>query len=82
MRDRCCLVFVEVRYRRHNRYASAAASIDRHKRRKLTLAAAVFTRCHAGLSDQAMRFDVVAFDHRGDGSATMTWLRDAFRPGD
>ena len=74
-----CLVFVEVRYRRHSRYSGAAASVDRHKRRRLALAAAVFARRRRQWADFRMRFDVVAFDGK---EATMHWLRDAFRPGD
>lgn len=79
MLDGDCLVFVEVRYRRHSRYPGAAASVDRHKQRRLALAAAVFARSRRQWSNVRMRFDVVAFDGE---EAAMHWLRDAFRPGD
>ena len=79
MRDRDCLVFVEVRYRRTNRFASAAASVDRCKQRKLTRAAAAFLARHPEFCDLAVRFDVVAFDAASDDQCTLQWLQDAFR---
>jgi putative endonuclease len=79
MRDRDCLVFVEVRYRRINRFASAAASVDRTKQRKLTRTAAAFLARHPEFCDLAVRFDVVAFDAAGDDQCTLQWLQDAFR---
>ena len=79
MLDGDCLVFVEVRYRRRSRYLDAAASVDRHKQRRLALAAAVFVRSRRRWSSALMRFDVVAFDGE---DPTMVWLRDAFRPGE
>ncbi|TQU94207.1 YraN family protein, partial [Xanthomonas perforans] len=39
MRDGPALVFVEVRYRRDDRFGGGAASVDWRKRRKLVLAA-------------------------------------------
>ena len=79
MRDRDCLVFVEVRYRRANRFASAAASVDRRKQRKLLRAAAAFLARHPEFCDLAVRFDVVAFDAASDDQCTLQWLQDAFR---
>jgi putative endonuclease len=80
MLDPDCLVFVEVRFRTANRFASAAGSIDGHKQRKLTRAAAVFLGRHPQYSEHAVRFDVVAFDAAADGGYTLQWLQDAFRP--
>ncbi len=80
MQDRDCLVFVEVRYRKASRFASAACSVDSHKQRKLELAAAVFLAQHSQYCDHAVRFDVVAFDAAPDQRCTLQWLQDAFRP--
>lgn len=80
MLDRDCLVFVEVRYRKANRFASAACSVDSHKQRKLGLAAAVFLSRHPQYCEHVVRFDVVAFDATPDGRCTLQWLQDAFRP--
>jgi putative endonuclease len=79
MRDRDCLVFVEVRYRRTNRFASAATSVDIFKQRKLTRTAAAFLARHPEYYDLAVRFDVVAFDAAADDQCTLQWLQDAFR---
>jgi len=80
MLDQDCLVFVEVRYRKSNRFASAACSVDRRKQRKLARAAAVFLGQHPQLCDHAVRFDVVAFDAASDNQCALQWLQDAFRP--
>lgn len=80
MQDMDCLVFVEVRYRKANRFAAAACSVDRHKQRKLERAAAVFLGQHPQYCDHPVRFDVVAFDAAADDRCTLQWLKDAFRP--
>ena len=80
MLDRNCVVFVEVRYRRANRFANAAASVDMRKQRKLIRSAAVFLARHPQYGNHATRFDVVAFDRACDGECRLQWLRDAFRP--
>ena len=79
MLDRECLVFVEVRYRRRSRFATAAASVDELKQRKLMRAAAAFLARNPQYSDTPVRFDVVAFDAASDDQCTIQWLRDAFR---
>lgn len=80
MLDQDCLVFVEVRYRKSNRFASAACSIDRHKQRRLARAAAMFLGRHPQYRDHVVSFDVVAFDATPDNQCTLQWLQDAFRP--
>ena len=76
-----CVVFVEVRYRRHAGYGGGAASVDAGKRRRLLLAAQLFLAAHPELRDAPCRFDVIAAS--GDPAApTLTWLRDAFRADD
>ncbi len=80
MRDADTLVFVEVRHRRRNRFASAAQSVNIHKQRKIVRAAAFFLGRHRNLAQVPVRFDVVALDRPGDGGLELTWVRDAFRP--
>ena len=81
MRDGACVVFVEVRYRRHAGFGGGAASVDANKRRRLLHAAQAFLAAHAVLRDAPCRFDVV--DASGDPAApTLRWLRDAFRADD
>lgn len=75
------LVFIEVRYRRDDRFGGGAASIDSRKRRKLVQAAQAFLLAHREFANAACRFDVVDAD--GDPEAPrLTWLRDAFRADD
>ena len=81
MRDGACVVFVEVRYRRHASFGGGAASVDAGKRRRLLHAAQLFLLAHPDLRDAPCRFDVV--DASGDpDSPTLHWLRDAFRADD
>ena len=80
MQDRECLVFVEVRYRRSGVFASAAASVDAHKQRKLALAAAYFLSRKPRYVNAAVRFDVLAIDSVQGRTRTIDWIKDAFRP--
>ncbi|MBX9400059.1 YraN family protein [Lysobacter sp. BMK333-48F3] len=81
MLDGAVLVFVEVRYRRDDRYGGGAASVDARKRRKLLLAAQSFLLAHPHYADHACRFDVI--EAQGDPAAPqLRWLRDAFRADD
>lgn len=81
MQDGDCLVFVEVRQRQAGDPVGAVASIGPAKRRKLTMAAALFIRRHRRFHDSTVRFDVVAIDGRPHDRDAVRWLRDAFRPG-
>ncbi|MGV7197619.1 YraN family protein [Xanthomonas axonopodis] len=79
MRDGQSLVFVEVRYRRDDRFGGGAASVDVRKRRKLVLAAQLFLVHHPALAALPCRFDVV--DACGE-PPVLHWIRDAFRADD
>lgn len=79
MRDGQSLVFVEVRYRRDDRFGGGAASVDWRKRRKLVLAAQLFLGAHPALAALPCRFDVV--DASGE-PPVLHWIRDAFRADD
>ena len=74
-----CLVLAEVRFRNQNSYASAVASVDLHKQRKIIRTAAAFLGHHPQYSGCSVRFDVVGLDQSGDQSS-LRWIRDAFRP--
>ncbi|GMR16997.1 MAG: YraN family protein [Gammaproteobacteria bacterium] len=86
MRDGGTLIFVEVRLRHANRFASAAASVNLRKQRKLVRAAGIYLGRRRQFRQYAVRFDVLALDARHAGSCrtsdefTIQWLRDAFRP--
>lgn len=81
MLDRETLVFIEVRYRRDQRFGGGAASVDFRKQRKLVRAAQLFLQRHPRYADGPCRFDVV--EAEGDPAAPqLNWLRDAFRADD
>ena len=79
MKDGDCLVFAEVRFRRENRFSSAAGSVDRHKQRKIVRTAAAFLGRYPKYSKCSVRFDVIGLDQAGD-ETILIWIRDAFRP--
>ncbi len=77
MRDDQTLVFVEVRYRRDDRYGGAAASVDARKQARIIRAARHFLMRHSRYADAACRFDVVAMS--GDAqSPRVDWIAGAF----
>jgi putative endonuclease len=78
-RDHGTLVFIEVRARSSTRFATAAASVDGRKQRRLRLAALHFLQRHPQLADMPCRFDVIAFEPRQSAAAaTPRWIRSAF----
>lgn len=70
------LVFVEVRYRRNNSYATAAASVDRHKQKKLLHAAQYYLMKNPGYQNRSCRFDVLANESYNEPQ--WNWIKDAF----
>lgn len=72
MRERGTLVFVEVRFRRSDRFGTAAETVDAHKQRRLAAAAAHYLEHHP--TSLPCRFDVIALG--GDGG--IDWIKDAF----
>jgi putative endonuclease len=77
MRDDDCLVFVEVRYRRHGRYGDGAESVDWHKQQRLIHSASRYLQLQGGAA-QAVRFDVISFG-QDRGQETVRWIKDAFQ---
>jgi putative endonuclease len=77
--DAGTLVFVEVRARQRGRYASAAASVDKRKQRRLLQAADHFLQCHRHWRQRPCRFDVVTFEPPQSGADIEPhWIRSAF----
>lgn len=72
-----CLVLVEVRYRRTDRFIAAELTVDRRKQRKLIRAAALYIAGRSRFRNHTVRFDVVAV-----GADKVNWIPDAFRPPD
>jgi putative endonuclease len=78
MRDKQHTVFVEVRYRRNNRFGSSAESVDWRKQAKLLATAEHYLQQHPRAAQGACRFDVVALS-TDNGQQTIDWIPDAFR---
>lgn len=71
------LVVVEVRARRLTNVSTPAATVDRHKQRRLIRATQFFLMRHRLFASWPVRFDVVAIT--GElASAEIAWTRAAF----
>ena len=77
MRDADEIVFVEVRYRRNNRYGSGFESITHAKKSRLRKAAEYFLQSNPDISFQSSRFDVVSLSP-GSPQYKVDWIKDAF----
>ena len=64
--DRGTLVFVEVKERHGDSHGTAVEAVTAQKRRRVVRAARVYAASR-GLSEVAIRFDVVAIDWGPDG---------------
>ncbi|NQX90266.1 MAG: YraN family protein [Halioglobus sp.] len=73
------LVFVEVRFRSHYRFAGAAASINTQKQQRIIRTAQLFLQQHPRFATMPCRFDVIAFEPpQSGGSWRARWIRAAF----
>ncbi len=77
MKDKEELIFVEVRSRHKNNYASALESVTLSKQKKLRLTAEHYINKHYQNHPPACRFDVVAIDLTQTGF-NIEWIKDAF----
>lgn len=77
MRDGDQLVFIEVRYRRSDRFGSAAETVNRSKQTRLIGAASHYLQARGG--SPSCRFDVLALS--GPRGERVDWIRDAFQAG-
>lgn len=71
------LVFVEVRYRRNDAFGGGGESVDRHKQRKLRIAAETWLSKNPDARFSGCRFDVMSVG--GDmKNFSAEWIDDAF----
>lgn len=81
------LVFIEVRYRKSDRYGGGAETVDYHKKRKLILTAKHFLASHRRYGEHICRFDVISASPTATKVMTAShsadmkieWIRDAFQ---
>jgi putative endonuclease len=72
MTDRQTLVIIEVRFRKTDKYGSAAESITRAKQSRIIAATHIYLASHK--TDGPIRFDVVALS----GNGNIDWIQNAF----
>lgn len=82
MRDKQCLVVIEVRFRSSRSFVSAGLTIDRRKQGKIMRTTALFLAWNERFANCVVRFDVVGVDVDAKGKTTINWIQDAFRPAD
>jgi putative endonuclease len=73
------LVFIEVRYRRSERFGSAAETVDLRKQRKLLRTAALYLNMHRQSHRTPCRFDVLGITLTGPTREyCFDWIPNAF----
>lgn len=73
MQDLDDIVFVEVRFRKHDRYGLAIETIDGVKQRKLLRTANYFLQQNRWIDKRNCRFDVIAIQ-----GCELEWIKNAF----
>ncbi|MGB5708649.1 MAG: YraN family protein [Arenicellales bacterium] len=77
MTDRDELVFVEVRYRGSVDFGDGIESVDRHKQRKLRIAAETWLQRNPQITFRGCRFDVISVSGKSP-NYQIEWVDDAF----
>ena len=78
MKDRSCLVFVEVRYRKNEDFGGALASITVSKQSRIRKTAQLFLQHNPNLDYEECRFDVIAISGIGENTR-IQWIDNAFQ---
>ncbi len=72
------LVFVEVKYRRHNAMGGAISAITSKKQKRLLLAANIFLQQQPRFHNYACRFDFVGISGGTAATVKLQWLENIF----
>jgi putative endonuclease len=75
MREQETLVFIEVRYRRSDKYGSPIETVTYSKRKKLVKAAKIYLQRQGLLDQKPCRFDIVGVTQN---ATKFEWIKDAF----
>lgn len=79
MHDARMLVFIEVRYRRSERFGRAAETVDRRKQRKLVRTAQVYLNMQRVSQHKPCRFDILGITlDSSTGDYHFDWILNAF----
>jgi putative endonuclease len=78
MQDGGALVFVEVRFRKTDRFGSAEESITKQKCQRLQAAAKVYLQLQGSGKTESVRFDAVALspDANKQGGIAINWVQN------
>lgn len=79
MEDNHDIVFVEVRYRKHDNFGSGAESVTCKKQNKIFKTALHFIQKHPKLAGRNFRFDVISISQSGS-QFDIDWIDNAFQP--
>lgn len=77
MQDRQQLVFIEVRYRKNQKYGGALNSVTIRKQQRIYKTAQHYLQQHSA-SSKPCRFDVIALEGPPTSPA-INWIKDAFQ---
>ncbi len=77
MREGETLVFVEVRFRKSDRFGTPAESITASKQRKLLQTAQLYVLAYPVWRNKPCRFDVIAA-RPGESGLQFEWIKNAF----
>ncbi len=72
------LVFIEVRYRKNERYLAVVETIDARKCRKLVATSEYYLLKHNAYQDYQCRYDVIAITGELD-KPLIEWIKNAFQ---
>ena len=72
------LVFIEVRYRSHAHFGSAADSIDARKQQRITTTAQNYLLEHKLGETLPCRFDTICLTPQQNGEVSIDWIQSAF----
>ena len=78
MRDDPHLVFIEVRYRKNDRFGSGAETVDYRKQSRIIKAATNYLMDKSGRATQPARFDVISITS-SESQPEIEWIKDAFQ---
>lgn len=79
MYDDETLVFVEVRYRKSNRFGTAVETVDRRKQRKLVRTALLYLKIHRLSQNTPCRFDILGISPQTYANTLcFDWRQNAF----
>lgn len=71
------MVFIEVRYRKHDRWSSAVESVDFRKQQRIIKAAKLYLSRKKWLNRYHIRFDILAIQGNPD-QPQINWIQNAF----